>query len=133
MSYSSSETGRSELYVRPFPSGTPVTRVSVNGGTSSAWSRDGRELFYRQGADKDTRMMVVPISIKDGFQTLGPARELFSGDYRLTTPLDSWNIFPDGARFIMTRYVSRAAAEPVTRINVVLNWFTELHRLEGKK
>ena len=58
MSYSVNETGAYEVYVRPVPSGTPVVRVSVNGGSSSAWSPDGRQLFYREGS----RMMAVAIS-----------------------------------------------------------------------
>jgi serine/threonine-protein kinase len=129
MSYGSNETGNDEVYVRPFPAGTPVTRVSVNRGSSSAWSRDGRELFYRQGTGKNTHMMVVPISIKTEFQQLGPPRELFAGDYSASTPIDSWDLSPDGRRFIMAKSVSRPDAQPVTRINVVLNWFAELNRL----
>jgi Tol biopolymer transport system component len=77
MSYSVNETGAFEVYVRPVPSGTPVERVSVNGGSSSAWSADGRELFYREGS----RMIAVPISTEGGFRIVGPRRELFSGDY----------------------------------------------------
>jgi WD40 repeat protein len=131
LSYGSNETGTSEVYVRPFPAGTPITRVSVDGGTSSAWSKDGRELIYRQFRSQDavnTRMMAVPISITDEFRQLGPPRELFSGDYVSSTPLDSWDLGPDG-RFIMEKYVPRPDAPPITRINVVLNWFEELKRL----
>jgi serine/threonine-protein kinase len=134
LSYGSNETGRSEVYVRPFPAGTPVTRVSVNGGTSSAWSNDGRQLFYRQsGAETpNTRMMAVPISITDEFRQLGPPREVFSGDYGSTYPIDSWDLAPDG-RFIMPSHVPRPDASPITRINVALHWFAELNRLAPAK
>jgi hypothetical protein len=133
ISYGSNETGTSEVYVRPFPAGTPITRVSVSGGYSSAWSRDGRELMYRQGSGKDTHMIAVPISLENGFHQLGPPRELFSGAYGSTTPLDSWGLSPDGRRFIMVRAVSVAEPQPITRINMVLNWFAELNRLAPAK
>ena len=50
MAYSSSETGRSEIVVVPFPNaGDSKWPVSVGGGSEPSWSRDGRELFYRNG------------------------------------------------------------------------------------
>jgi Tol biopolymer transport system component len=52
MAYDSNETGRAEIYLRPFLPGTPggqagaKVRVSTGGGFSPKWRRDGRELFY---------------------------------------------------------------------------------------
>lgn len=34
---------------QPFPEGGRITPVSTGPGTEAAWSRDGRELFYRIG------------------------------------------------------------------------------------
>ena len=129
MSYSLNETGASEVYVRPVPAGTPITRVSVNGGTSSAWSADGRELFYREGS----RMMAVPISTETGFRQLGPPRELFSGDYRDgQVPSRGFEVTSDG-RFLLKTRLPATESAPVTSINVVLNWFEELKRLVPAK
>jgi dipeptidyl aminopeptidase/acylaminoacyl peptidase len=129
MSYSVNETGASELYVRPVPGGTPVTRVSVNGGSSAAWSADGRELFYREGS----RMMAVPISTETGFRLLGPPRELFSGDYlEFQIPSRGFEVTSDG-RFLMKTRLPAPESAPVTSINVVLNWFEELKRLVPAK
>jgi serine/threonine-protein kinase len=126
MSYSLSDTGEFELYVRSVPGGTPVTRVSVNGGTSSAWSADGRELFYREGS----RMMVVPISTEGGFRQLAPPRPLFSGDYLDgSVPSRGFDVLPDGSRFLLKARGPAVASAPVTSINVVLNWQEELKRL----
>lgn len=126
MSYSANETGAFEVYVRPVPSATPVTRVSVNGGSSSAWSADGRELFYREGS----RMMAVAISMEGGFHTLGTPRALFSGDYlEAAVPIRGFDITRDGRRFLMKARGPAVESAPVTSINVVLNWFEELKRL----
>jgi Tol biopolymer transport system component len=46
LAYSSDETGSSEIYLRPFPGPGAARRVSVLGGTSPGWRRDGRELYY---------------------------------------------------------------------------------------
>ena len=46
IAYSSNETGRSEIYVRPFPDGPGKIQVSVNGGVYPRWRRDGRELYF---------------------------------------------------------------------------------------
>src|SRR6266511_5771657 len=46
IAYSSNETGRSEIYIRPFPQGPAKIQVSVNGGVFPRWRRDGKELYF---------------------------------------------------------------------------------------
>jgi class 3 adenylate cyclase/Tol biopolymer transport system component len=46
LAYASMESGRSEIYLRPFPAGAGRTQVSRAGGTRPSWSRDGRSLLY---------------------------------------------------------------------------------------
>ena len=46
IAYSSNETGRSEIYIRPFPEGPGRNQVSVSGGVFPRWRRDGRELYF---------------------------------------------------------------------------------------
>ena len=46
IAYSSNETGRSEIYIRPFPEGPGKIQVSVNGGVFPRWRRDGRQLYF---------------------------------------------------------------------------------------
>jgi hypothetical protein len=53
IAYSSDETGRAEVYVRPF-AGAPSTgegkiRISSAGGNQPVWRADGQELFYISG------------------------------------------------------------------------------------
>ena len=47
LAYVSNETGRDEVYVAPFPGMGGRWQVSEGGGREPAWSRDGRELFFR--------------------------------------------------------------------------------------
>lgn len=48
LAYVSDQTGRFQVYVREFPSGTSAA-VSTDGGEEPMWSRDGRELYFRRG------------------------------------------------------------------------------------
>jgi hypothetical protein len=51
IAFSSDRTGRREVFIAPFPEAEPVTAVSVDGGRSPVWNRDGSELYYRSGDD----------------------------------------------------------------------------------
>ena len=49
--YHSNESGRMEVYVRPFSGSSEKRQVSTGGGMYPTWSRNGMELFYQQAAD----------------------------------------------------------------------------------
>ena len=49
LAYVSNESGRYEVYVRPFPGPGEGRPVSLEGGTEPVWARSGAELFYRSG------------------------------------------------------------------------------------
>lgn len=55
IAYQSNESGRTEIYVKPFPGSGGRSQVSTDGGTNAQWGRDGRELFYRAGQPPDGR------------------------------------------------------------------------------
>ncbi|MDA0330297.1 MAG: protein kinase [Gemmatimonadetes bacterium] len=44
--YTSDQSGRDEVYAQPYPDGGAVTPVSIEGGYSALWSRDGSEVFF---------------------------------------------------------------------------------------
>jgi Tol biopolymer transport system component len=96
LAYSSTRTGAAEIWVRAYPDGVPV-RVSRNGGIEPRWSRDGKELFFRQG----TTMYAVKVKSDSEF-TFEPATALFSGGYFLDSNLfvRSYDVAADG-RFLM--------------------------------
>jgi dipeptidyl aminopeptidase/acylaminoacyl peptidase len=46
LAYQSNETGRNEIYVKPFPDGPGKWQVSTEGGIWPRWRRDGKELYF---------------------------------------------------------------------------------------
>jgi serine/threonine-protein kinase len=50
LAYQSNESGRFEIYVRPFPNNGPRVQVSNQGGAEPIWSRSGNTIFYRTAA-----------------------------------------------------------------------------------
>jgi serine/threonine-protein kinase len=121
LAYISDESGRYEVYVRPYPGPGGKSQVSRDGGTEPVWNRNGRELFYRSG----NKMMAVEIAVQPGF-TAGTPRMLFQGPYEPPpVPLANYDVSPDGQRFLMIKPSEQEQAVP-TQINVVLNWFEEL-------
>lgn len=130
LAYVTNVTGRPEVYVRPYPDGAPETRISTAGGNSPVWSVDGSKLYYRSRdpATMEQTVMEVDITTEPTFTRSRP-RELFRADYGGTVPVRSWDITPDGERFVMLGVTEDPEPEPIERIEIVLNWFEELARL----
>jgi hypothetical protein len=124
LTYVSNESGRDEIYMRPFPGPGGRVLVSTDGGTEPMWSPDGRELFYRLG----DKMMAVSITAEQDLSLVTP-EALFEGNYQpgyIAQGINTnYDIAPDG-RFVMIRPEETSAP---TQLNVVLNWFEELKRL----
>jgi serine/threonine-protein kinase len=100
LSYVSDETGRFELYVVPFQARHPRWQVSHGGAREASWSRDGRELFYRDG----NRMMSVKVPRSETFSP-GRPEVLFERDYFQTggPGIMNYDVSPDGQRFLMLK------------------------------
>jgi serine/threonine-protein kinase len=96
LAYQSSEPGRTEVYVRPFPGPGPRVPVSLNGGTEPCWSRDGRELYYREG----NAMMAASVRTQPVF-AVTERRLLFSGTFLAGGSFREYDVTPDGRRFVM--------------------------------
>jgi len=121
LTYDSNESGRSEIYVRPYPGPGEKSQISTEGGKEPVWNPNGRELFYRSG----DKMMAVDVATQPTFAA-GKSRMLFEGHY-LPTPnyFQNYDVSSDGQRFLMLKPVEQAQAAP-REIDVVLNWFEEL-------
>ena len=121
------ESGRYEVYVQSYPSPGAKTQVSVEGGSAPAWSGNGRELFFTSWKQDVMRMKAVEI-VTDPVLRVGMPRQLFEGGYIGGSPCRGYDVTPDGQRFLMVGEGEPPPHEPVTQINVVLNWFEELKR-----
>jgi eukaryotic-like serine/threonine-protein kinase len=125
LAYTSDESGRPEIHVRPFPNideGKWV--VSAGGGDSAVWSPTGREVFYMNGA----ALMAVGVDTTASEFVAGKPDLLFTGPFETGSP--RFDISPDGAYFVMIE--ADPDARP-TRIHVVLNWSEELRHLTSSR
>ena len=108
VTYSSNESGRTEVYAVPFPGSGPRVQISVGGGFAPRWRRDGRELYYSTGR------AVVALTVEPRGSELipGAPRELFNPrGLEFITPA------PDGQSFLALKNVS-----PVSPVSILLNW-----------
>jgi len=119
--YQSNESGRAEIYVRRYPALDRQWQVSEGGGVQTAWSRNGREIYYRNGHS----MMAVAFDGRGDAPILGKPVALFNDEYDfgqgLTIP--NYDMMDDG-RFIMFRRDTNGG-----RLSAVLNWTEELKRI----
>jgi serine/threonine-protein kinase len=122
MAYASNESGKYEVYVRPFPDVNKARwPVSTGGGNTPLWSPDGRVLYYHIGE----AAMAVPVETGPTFKA-GKPTVLFRRTHIRSFGVDLtdfayWDISPDGKRFLMLK-----DAESPRKINIVLNWTEEL-------
>jgi len=132
MAYVSDESGRWEVYVRPFPGPGGKWQVSAEGGYQPLWSRNGKQLFY--WSNDDQRVWVVDVRNDGGFSASKPRLLFKAPEFSLGIPARSWDISLDGQRFLMVKEEERKP-QPVTEMILVMNWFEELKHLAptGKK
>jgi serine/threonine-protein kinase len=117
LAYSSDESGRYEVYVQSYPSGANRTLVSSGGGFQPRWSRDGRELFYVTGN------AIMGVDVRADGSVGAPRRLVDRADYFIR--FQSYDVSPDGKRFLVNVLDEQAVAAPV---NVVVNWAPESAR-----
>jgi hypothetical protein len=121
LAYVSDESGRDEVYVRPYPGPGSRILISTEGGTDPAWAPNGREIFYRSG----NRMFATPVRVESTF-TVSTPRLLYAGPYSLGTGnFRRYDVEADGKRFVMVKELPQSSAP---EINIVLEWFSELTR-----
>jgi Tol biopolymer transport system component len=121
LTYVANESSQNDVYLRPYPALDRRWTVSTEGGTQPVWNPNGKEIFYRNG----DKMMVVDVTTTPEVKLSTP-RVLFEQRYAygagITMP--NYDVTPDGQRFFMVKDETTGG-----RLNVILNWFTELNRL----
>jgi serine/threonine-protein kinase len=137
LAYESDESGREEIWVRPFPDvNAGRWQVSTGGGRQPLWARNGRELFFR---GSDGSVIAVQVENVDraargaGF-SWGPPSVVLQGRtyffYNAGLLGRSYDVSSDGQRFLMIEAGSGVdAASERPSIVVVQNWTEELKRL----
>ena len=120
-SYQSNESGKDEIYVKPFSPASPGAggrwQISSSGGIEPRWRRDGKELFY---IAPDRKLMSVAVKTGDNFEA-GTPQALFPTQLSTVGEAANSRYAPigDGHRFLMIIDHQPQSSTPAT---VVLNW-----------
>ena len=121
LAYMSDESGRFEVYVRPFPNAQVAKhQVSANGAWNPRWSRDGRELFF---SDEPRDLISVPVTLVPTFSAGTPMRLFAAADFGM--PTWGFDVSLDGKRFLMTRPTGGGKGRPDALV-LVQNFGTQL-------
>ncbi len=118
VAYTSSESGRSEIWVTEFEGSGAKWQISTSGGEEPVWSPVSDEMFFSNG----TKWYSVTYSLSP--TPIFDAPELmFEGSY-MQIPGFGYDVTPDGKRFLLVKPVEEAPQS--TELNVVVNWFDEI-------
>ena len=134
LAYSSNESGRMEVYVRPYPNvDAGRWQVSQAGGSSPHWSHTGRELFYENGAKALVATAVVPgVTFTVGAQVTLFNTSGFAGTGGAVNYLH-YDVAPDDQRFVFFRKPTENGEATVDPLVQMVNWNVEVQaKLKGK-
>jgi serine/threonine-protein kinase len=126
VAYASNESGRYEVYVRPFPGPGGKWPISTEGGFFPTWSRKGRELFYEA---PDRKLMVASYAEQGGSFVTQKPRPWCEAPITTLQDVRGFDLHPDGRRFAVVQEVRDPGDESLSRIVLFLNFFDELRRL----
>ena len=124
IAYASNEKDRNriDVYVRSFPGPSSPWQVSSDGGDEPRWSKDGTEIFYRDGRQMMSRR------ISPAGEPIGAPVKLFDDDFVNRGLAIDYDVAPDG-RFLMLK-----PEGPRTSVSVIaVNWIEELKRRTRQK
>jgi serine/threonine protein kinase/Tol biopolymer transport system component len=117
VSYQSNESGRFEIYVRPFPGPGGQWQISTAGGVGPRWRSDGKELYF---VAPDGSVMAASIATEGETLQSGPPQKLFQPRILKagTTGRVQYDVASDG-RFLIDVPVEQSATTPIT---LLMNW-----------
>ena len=124
VAYASDESGRFEVYVRPFPAASGQTQISIAGGMQPEWRRDGKELFY---ISVDGKLTAVPVTTDGAIFSAGTPQALFDVEIPEANPPypTDYVVTADGQRFLVNTLVDQPTRPALT---VILNWAADLKK-----
>ena len=117
--YESTETGRRQVCIQPFPATGVKVQVSTAGGIEPQWRGDGKELFYAS-AETAEKIMAVDIAVKNDAIQTGIPHPLFPVQLEQINLRNRWLVTPDGNKFLAV--VVRERKPFVANLSVIHNW-----------
>jgi eukaryotic-like serine/threonine-protein kinase len=114
IAYCSDESGRSEIYVRPFPGPGDPWQISPSGGSRPRWSRDGQSIFY---LDPQNWVVLAEIVAKGSRIVVGKNRLLFHAYPKEYAGV--YDVSPDGKKIVVNSLGMSEISPPTT---LAVNW-----------
>ncbi len=111
MLYVSDESGKSEVYVTPFPGAGGKWQISTGGAVSGSWTRGGAEIMYLA---QDLTVMSVSVRAQDSTFEADNPRPLFKNSTGV-----GGDITADGAKALVAVRPEATRNLPIT---LVANW-----------
>ena len=125
LAYHSNESGRNEVYVRPFPGPGGKWQISTGGGSYPTWSRTKRELFYSLNG----QIMVASFGAEgDTFRAEKPQR-WSDGRYLERAGNRGFDLHPDGERLAVALPVQTPSDTKQDKVVFIFNFLDELRRI----
>jgi len=124
LAYDSNESGRFEIYVRPFPGPGGKWQISTAGGDYPTWSRNGKDLFYRT---PDQKIMVAAYTTQ--LDTFRADKPRLLSDEQLTDPAPpsrNFDLHPDSQRFAVLK--ASQSETQAGKVVFITNFFEGLSR-----
>jgi serine/threonine-protein kinase len=126
LAYWSNETGRAEVFVRPFPGPGGKWQISTGGGNYPTWSRTKHELFY---GSPNGQIMVAAFTVEgDSFRAEKP-RPWSDGRFMNRAAQRSFDLHPDGERFALAAAAQTPGGAKQDHVTFIFNFFDELRRV----
>ena len=125
LAYGSNESGRSEVYVRPFDGSGGKSKISTDGGSYPTWSRARPELFFTI----DGQVMVARFAVAgNSFRAEKPT--VWSRGRYLERPGNrGFDIHPDGDRIALSPATDEEKPAAKTAVVFVFDVRDELRRI----
>ena len=121
VAYYSDESGRFEVYARPFLEDGKRVQVSMNGGAQPRWSRNGKEIYYVEGDTLVSVGVTTTPSLSVGSESKLFRHSGLPGD----SNVPRYDVSSDGQKFVVVETLEEESP-PVIR--VVQNWYEEFLR-----
>jgi serine/threonine-protein kinase len=130
IAYQSNESGRDEIYVRPYPGPGGKWQISTGGGVFPLWSRTSHELFY--GTPTQQIMVSAYEVVGDAFRADKP--RLWSNQrYRPRGSFRPFDLHPDGQRMALAPEAPSPIGGRQDHVTMTFNVFDELRRIAPKR
>ncbi len=119
VAFTSTESGRAEVYVTTFPERRQTWPLTTKGGIALSWRADGREILV---ATPSGQIAAFPVSTQDGF-TAGPRAILLRRDLELAAPYTTMAT-PDHSRLLVL--VIPDVAKHPDDVRLLFDWASAL-------